>query len=98
MERKIRKENELEMEKNIHYKEKYIKIIIFLHASTLVMHLNSVTNLNSKYQILQTKQENRNNKRKKERKRESAHGPKPSLSVHFPFIIAHGPLSVTGSH
>jgi hypothetical protein len=58
------------------------------------MHLNSVTNLNSKYQILQTKQENRNNKEK----RESTHGPKPSLLAHFPFIITHGPLSVTGSH
>jgi hypothetical protein len=43
MEREIRKENEIEMEKNIHYK--YIYII--LHASTLFMHLISMTNLNS---------------------------------------------------
>jgi hypothetical protein len=40
MEREIRKENEIEMEKNIHYKEKYIEMTISLHACSFICAFN----------------------------------------------------------
>jgi hypothetical protein len=58
IEKELRKENEIEMEKNIQYKEKYIHIyiIIIFHGSTLFMYLIPVTKFEFKYQILKTKQ------------------------------------------
>jgi hypothetical protein len=79
MERGIRKDNEIEMEKDIHYKERYIWLIIIFHTSALLVHLTYVwTHKKIWIQILnfeiKKEMQNKNNKRKRNGKVEL--GPK----------------------